>query len=149
MNLFLNTAILLVTLASPLIAIYAVSYIAKGEIKKHLKLQKILFWTCMTAVVILEMQIRASGGSGSLTKNSSYYGTQLFKVILFAHIIGAVLTYIIWAITIFLSSRRYKQKQRLPGKFSNIHRKLGYVTIVGLFYTAITALIVYVMTFLL
>jgi putative membrane protein len=149
MHLLLNTAILVVTLLSPFVAVYAVKFILKGEIKKHQRLQKILFWTCMTAVVVLEMQIRASGGSGSLIKHSSYYGTDIFKYILTAHIIGAVLTYIIWAITILLSSIKFKQKYHLPGSFSKTHRNLGYITIVGLFYTAITALIVYIMTFLL
>lgn len=149
MNLLLNTAILLITLASPYVAIYAVTLIKKGQMQKHQRIQKILFITCMTALVVLEIQIRALGGSGSLTKNSSYYGTDIFKFILTAHIIGAVLTYLIWATTIFLSSRRYKQKQRLPGSFSGMHRKLGYIIIIGLFYAAITALIVYIMTFLL
>lgn len=147
MILFLNTAILALTLISPFVAVYAVRFIKKGNIQKHIKIQKILFWTCMLALVALETQIRMTGGSGSIVKQSSYYGTTIFKVILISHIIGAVLTYIIWGVSLFITSYKYRTNKSLSPKFSKTHKKLGYFIIFGLFYTAITALIVYIMTF--
>lgn len=134
--------ILTLSLLAPFISIYAVSFIRKKEYKTHIKIQKRLFWTCVIAVLILEVQIRLAGGSGSLVSNSDYTGTSFFKWLLIAHIIGAVLTYIIWGITIFTSNKKWKKRKTLPGNFSVTHKGLGYITISGLFYTAITALIV-------
>lgn len=140
---------LILSILAPFAALYAVSRIKKKDYKSHIKIQKLLFWICVLGVVILEVQIRVSGGSGSLVANSDYTDTSLFKWILIAHIIGAILTYIIWGITIFVSNTKWKKRKTLPGKFSITHRKLGYVSIGGLFYTAITALMVCMMAFFL
>lgn len=134
--------ILILSLLAPFIALYAVSFIKKKDYPTHIKIQKRLFWTCVIAVLILEIQIRVAGGSGSLVSNSAYTGTPFFKSLLTAHIIGAVLTYIIWGITIFTSNKKWKKRKTLPGSFSITHKRLGIITIIGLFYTAITALMV-------
>lgn len=149
MVLALNTAVLLLTLISPFVAFYAISFIKKGDLAKHAKIHKILFVSCMIALVFLEMQIRLSGGSGSIVKHSEYYNTSFFKNVLFYHIIGAVLTYLIWAITIIATSLAFKKNNRLNSRFSKTHRFLGKVTFFGLIYTAVTALAVYLMTFIL
>lgn len=144
MNITFAIVIGMLTLSilAPFILLYAVSLIKKKKYKTHIKIQKWLFWTCITAVVVFELQIRLSGGSGSLVADSEYAGTTFFKSILIAHIIGAVLTYIVWGITVYISNRKWKKGQILPGGFSATHKRLGYITVIGLFYTAITALIV-------
>jgi uncharacterized membrane protein YozB (DUF420 family) len=149
MLFLLNTAIFALTLISPFVALYAVSFIKKGMIQKHQKIQKILFWTCLIALLLLETQIRLSGGSGSLMKNSPYYGTSLLKITLIVHIVGAVLTYIIWAITLFVTNRKFKNPTEFHAKFSKNHRILGKITVIGLFYTALSSIPVYLMTFVL
>ncbi|MBA6154691.1 DUF420 domain-containing protein [Gelidibacter maritimus] len=145
----ITLGILILSLLAPFISLYAVSFIKKKDYRTHIKIQKRLFWTCVIAVLILEIQIRVAGGSGSLVANSAYTHTSFFKTVLVAHIIGAVLTYIIWGITIFASNKKYKKRETLPGSFSIAHKRLGYVSIIGLFYTAITALIVYIFAFFL
>lgn len=140
---------LILSIFAPFIALYAVSLIKKKEYIRHIKVQKTLFWTCIIALIILEVQIRISGGSGSLVANSEYTGTTFFKYTLIAHIIGAVLTYFIWGITVFVSNTKWKKRKTLPGIFTTTHRKLGYITIIVLFYTAITALMVCTMAFFL
>ncbi|MBW7867853.1 MAG: DUF420 domain-containing protein [Brumimicrobium sp.] len=149
MALFIQTLILLLTLVSPFIAVYAVSFAKKGNYKKHIIIQKMLFLVCMAALVVLEIQIRLAGGSGSIAKNGTYYHTTFFKIILIAHIIGAVLTYIVWTLIFIISSFMHAKKGKLPGDFSKTHKLFGKITIFGLFYTAITALIVYMLTFVL
>ena len=141
-------SILILTILAPFISLYAVSLIKKNQHQKHIKIQKGLFWICVTGVLVLELQIRLAGGSGGLVKDSPYLHTSFFKTTLTAHIIGAILTYIIWAITIFTTSRKYKKKINFPGSFSAAHKRLGVLTIVGLFYTAITAFMVFYMAFL-
>jgi len=133
------------SLLAPFIALYAVSLARQKKYELHQKIQKTLFFTCVLGVVILEVHIRLSGGSGSLVENCPYVDTLFFKIILIAHITGAVFTYICWAITIFWSNKKFRKV--LPGNFSKIHKKLGYITIIGLFYTGITSLIVVTMAF--
>lgn len=140
---------LILSILAPFILLYAVSFIKKKEYKTHIKIQKRLFWTCIAALLILEIQIRISGGSGSLIYNSEYTSTPFFKFILIAHIIGAVLTYILWGITVFISSKKWKRRKTLPGSFSTIHKRLGYIIFSGLIYIAVTALIVCTFAFFL
>ena len=138
---------LVISIAAPFISLYAVSLIKNQGYQTHIKIQKSLFWTCIIGVLLLEVQIRISGGSGSLVSNREYTETVFFKSILITHIIGAVLTYIIWGVTLFKSNHRWKKQKTLPGPFSLTHRKLGYFTIAGLFFTAVTALIVCTLAF--
>lgn len=151
MNITLSIIVgmLILSIAAPFISLYAVSQIKKKNLDVHVKIQKRLFWTCIVALIILEVQIRVSGGSGSLVSNSKYTGTLFFNSLLIAHIIGAVITYIFWGITVFSANKNLKKKKTLPGKYSTVHKKLGYGTIIGLFYTAITAAIVCTMAFFL
>lgn len=139
---------LILSIFAPFISLYAVSFAKKQDYKTHIKIQKRLFWACIIGVVILEVQIRISGGSGSLVSNGQYVDTLFFKSILIAHIIGAVLTYIVWGITIFASNKKSKNNV-LPGSFSINHQRLGKFTVIGLFYTAITAFIVCTLAFFL
>lgn len=149
LTLIIIIGMLILSILAPFVALYAVSLIKRKEYKKHIKIQKTLFWICVLGVIILEVQIRTSGGSGSLIADGKYIETAFFKNTLIAHIIGAVLTYIIWGITIFVSNTKWKKRRTLPGTFTVTHRRLGYITIIGLFYTAITALMVCVMAFFL
>lgn len=146
--LLINLGVLILTLISPFVSLYAVSFIKKGDYKTHIVIQKRLFSACIIALLVLEGLIRFSGGSGSLVAHSDYVNTSFFKSLLLVHIIGAVLTYIIWG-TLVLTSHKKHKKSNLPGSFSRLHKKLGYITIAGLFYTAITALMVFLLTFVL
>lgn len=146
-TLIIIVSILILTLLAPFIALYAVSFIKKKDYVKHIKIQKQLFWICIAGVLLLELQIRLSGGSGSLVVNSTYVDSAFFKFILKAHILGAIITYVFWAINIFWSTNKYLKKLTLPGFSSKTHKFLGMLTILGLFYTAVTALIVCIMAF--
>lgn len=149
LTLLIILGMLALSIAAPFVAIYAVSLIRKNGIQAHARIQKRLFWTCVLGVLILEIQIRVSGGSSSLVANGSYTDAPFFRPILIAHIVGAVLTYLAWAVQLFMASIKRKVAGALPGSFSAVHRRLGYVTIAGLFYTAITALVVCMLAFFL
>lgn len=149
LNSFVITTMLSIAILAPIAAMYAASLIRKGKYKKHIRIQKTIFWICIVAVLLFEVYIRISGGSGSLIKESIYTDTNFFKLILRLHIGGAILTYLLWIAMVIISSRKYKMAKKLPGSFSKAHKSLGYLVIFGLFYTAITALIVCVFAFLL
>lgn len=135
---------MLLTLLSPFGVYYAVTLAKKKDYKRHKKIQNFVFYISVLGVLGLEMLIRYSGGSGSLASNSAYYGTSFFSITLVSHILVAVLTYILWTVLIILSNRRFKKS--LPGKFSKTHKRVGYIVFVGLIYSAISALAVYMMT---
>lgn len=134
--------LLLISIAAPFASLYAVSLIRKKAYQSHRRIQNMIFITCIAAVVIFEVHLRLSGGSGSLIPENSYTGTAVFKGVLVAHIIGAVLTYLLWGWMIFLSNRKYRKIRRSVAFFSKTHRRLGYITIGGMFYTVATALVV-------
>lgn len=147
-SLIVVYGMLTLSIFTPFVALYAVKLAKEKKYAQHIKIQRNLFYTCVTGVILLELTIRLSGGSGSLVESSPYIATSFFKNLLWAHITGAVLTYIVWAFTIFKSGKQNK-KSNLPGKFTITHRKLGYFVIIGLFYTGITAFIVCAMAYFL
>lgn len=146
MNLTITimTAVLIITLFSPFGVYYGIK-LAKGKnYRTHRRIQNIIFIVCVVGVLALEGLINSAGGSGSLASESIYYNTKFFKYTLFSHIIVAILSYLVWFILIVVSNIVYRKN--LPGKLSNFHNKTGIIIFGGLIYTAITALIVYVMT---
>ena len=143
-TMFIMTAVLLIILLAPVFSYYAIKKARKKDFKIHKKIQTIVFWFCIGAVLLLEVLIRYSGGSGSMFKDSSHAESPFFKNLLIAHIIGAVLTYLLWTFLIFKSSRKFQKT--LPGTFSSAHKTMGIIVFVGLIYTGVTALAVYLMT---
>lgn len=138
------TAVLIITLAAPVLAIYSVKFAVKKDFQTHKKWQTFTYMITVVAVIALELLIRFSGGSGSISGLSPYADEKFFGVILIAHIIGAVLTYILWTYLLLQSRRKFDTD--LPGNFSKTHKILAKVVIVGLIYTAVSALIVYLLT---
>ena len=143
-TVIIMTAVLILTLASPVFAVYAVKFAKNKDFETHKKWQTWIFGISVLGVIVLEGLIRVSGGSGSLSGMSPHAGTSLFKTILIAHIIGAVLTYILWTYLIIVSNKKFSKT--LPGNFSATHRTLGKAVLIGLIYTAVSALVVYLMT---
>lgn len=138
------TGVLVITLFSPFGVYYGVKLAKKKNYKTHRKIQNIIFIICIVGVLALEGLINSGGGSGSLASKSVYYDTRFFKYTLFSHIIVAVLSYLLWTVLIIVSNLSFQKK--LPGKLSGFHKKTGYIVFGGLVYTAVTALIVYLMS---
>ncbi len=138
------TGVLLLNLLAPVAVYAAARTAARFNYEKHKRYQLAIFMVCVIAVIVLEGLIRFSGGSGSLMRNSSYAGTGIYAFVLITHIIGAVLTYALWAYQIIFSLRAYRTQ--LPGIRSGRHRTLAGVIFIGLIYTALSGAAIYVMT---
>lgn len=138
------TLVLIITLFSPFGVYYGIKLAKKKDYQSHRKIQNIIFIICVVGVLALEGLINSAGGSGSIASESVYYDTKFFKYTLFSHIIVAMLSYLIWFILIVISNIGYRKN--LPGKLSKFHKKTGILIFGGLVYTAVTALIVYVMS---
>lgn len=144
LSVFVMTAVLFITLASPFGVFYGVKLARQKSYDRHRKIQNLIFLVCVLGVIALEALIKSSGGSGSIAKESVYYSTKFFRYTLFSHIVVAILSYLLWAFLILISNLKFKKS--LPGSLSGFHRKMGYILFGGLVYTAITALIVYLMS---
>ena len=138
------TGVLLVTLIAPIICYHAIAKARKSEFNSHKKIQTGVYILCVSSVVILEILIRVSGGSGSISSESSHAHKRAYKTMMIIHIIGAVVTYILWTYLIIKSNRTFQKT--LPGQFSISHKKIGIAVFIGLIYTGVTASIVYLMT---
>ena len=64
-SLFFIYGMLILSILAPFIALYAVRLVKQGKFEQHIKIQKNLFYACVLGVILLELTIRFSGGSGS------------------------------------------------------------------------------------
>ena len=133
--------VFVVNVIAPIWAGFAAWLARKREHRRHMKLQLILWATLFVCVLLLEGNIRLSGGSGSLVSGSPYEGTTLLRTVFLLHIGPAVLTYVLWLYLVVASFRRWHVA--LPGGFSGRHKKLGKLVILGLVWVAASAAAVY------
>ena len=86
MNLafIIMTAVLVITLFSPIGVYLGVNAAKKKDFKSHRKIQNVIFIICVLGVLVLEGLIKSVGGSGSLASQSDYYETNFFKYTLFS-----------------------------------------------------------------
>lgn len=68
------------------------------------------------------------------------------RQVLYIHLIFAVTTPFVWAVTIILALKKFP-KPPLPGPHSALHKKLGWLAVVDLVLTSITGIWFYVHTF--
>lgn len=136
----------LVTLIAPFAAFFSLRLVRKGQHDMHKRIQIALITVCVMAVCALEIRIRLAGGPAQLIKESPYAGAGLMRAVATIHIVGAVLTYLIWCWLVFTSYRLHRSK--LPGAFSRKHKITGWVVIGGLCFTALSATAVYTLAFI-
>lgn len=133
--------VLMFNCVAPVWAYVTARMARRGDLDRHRKLQAALCAMGFIALFSLEGSIRLHGGSGSLIAGSPYAGTTLLKVVFLLHIGPAVLTYLAWVWLTIKSWRTYKSG--LPGAFSKTHKRVAWLVIIGLVWTAISALFVY------
>lgn len=133
--------VLLLNLVAPAWAYGAARLARRGHVRAHMILQLVLWGVLFCAVIALELHIRSSGGSGSLVGESPYAGTPLLRAVFLLHIGPAVATYLLWSGLALLTLRR-RDGLRL-GAFARHHQRMGRWVIVGLIWTAASAVAVY------
>jgi len=133
--------VLVFNLVAPVWGYAAARLARRRDYDRHQRLQIVLVVLAFVALFSLEGSIRLHGGSGSLVAGSPYVGTALLKGVFLAHILPAVVTYLVWAWLTVVSYRR--RDKVLPGRFSRTHKRLGKLILVGLVWTAVSAVGVY------
>jgi len=119
-----------------------------AQIKKyraHEIVQKFLFVVTVIVVAFFEYGVRVAGGYKNLMEGSSVPHDYFIYVLIF-HIIIAVVTLILWTITLYYARRNRKQST-LPGLYSKSHKKDGKRTFIGIILTMLTGGWVYALLF--
>lgn len=133
------------TLAAPVLTYVSARWARRGQYARHRAMQTALLITCFIAVIALEVRIRVAGGSGVLLAGAPPDMRAMARMLLAVHVIGAVLTYLLWLWLLIVSHKRYET--RLPGDFSRTHRTVGWTIFAGLLFTAVSATGMYVLAF--
>jgi len=77
-----------------------------------------------------------------LAKDSPYIDATGMWVLLYVHIFFSVTTVIIWAATTFLALKWFSPVPE-PNRFSPLHRRLAWISVVDMILTVVTGLLVY------
>ena len=135
----------LATLTAPIVAGVSIRSARGRRYERHRRLQVGLLLVCLLAVLALETRIRLAGGSGALLRQAPADWARTARIFLGVHITAAVATYAAWTYLAVASWRRYRQV--LPGSFSRRHRRLGFLILAGLGFTALSATGMYLFAF--
>ncbi|MBT8343850.1 MAG: DUF420 domain-containing protein [Sulfurovum sp.] len=129
----------------PFLIYGAISLAKKGNYRAHESVQKALFWISVIVVGFFEFGVRMEGGYKNLMAGSSVSHDYLLYVLIF-HIIISVVTLILWVTTLY-RAKRYKKQSTLPGIYSEVHKKDGIRTFIGIILTMLTGAWVYMLLF--
>jgi hypothetical protein len=138
---------LLVTLLAPFLTLLSISLVRRRRYHLHRAIQSGLIVACIAAVLGLELTIRFAGGSGAFVAQADERWRSLAALLLTPHIIVAILTYVLWTWLAIRSRRGFRDD--LPGRFSRLHRPLGWCVFSGLTFVAVTAVGIYATVFVL
>ncbi len=144
----LMDVVFVATLLTPFIVAWGVRFASKGDFRRHRAVQTTLLVVLLVAVLLFEVDVRLSGGSGSLMKGSSYAGTGWLRGITLAHVLANVVTFFTWLWLVVKSWKRLGTPE-LPGSFGGTHKRVGRFVFGGLVFGAVSAVVMYVLGFVL
>jgi uncharacterized membrane protein YozB (DUF420 family) len=144
-DLLIEAIVVAEILAIPVL-IQAIRAVRAGNVRTHKRLQLALAIIFAVATVALEVDIRVQGGMDAFVQGGRYEGTVLLDAILYGHLAVAAINAALWSVFPFISVRRQGQGA-LPGRFSAIHRRLGWWAVITYMLTAISGHALYVVGF--
>ncbi len=100
------------------------------------------------AVSLFEVNMNNKGGFFKLAEESSYFGTPILDVSFWIHMVIVSVTSTAWLLIVPLSFWKFDRPPE-PNSFSAVHRKLGWVGLIGMTLTVITGAELYVLAFVL
>lgn len=118
----------------------------------HRNIQLVLAAVLLLAVLLFEVDMRLQGGWRNIINrdpsNPRLAGEALDQVrtLLYVHLCFAISTPILWGATIYLALKRFPNPP-LPGPHSELHKKLGWLSVLDLVMTSVTGLTFYYMAF--
>jgi hypothetical protein len=149
-SFMLDVVVVALALIVPVLAhsIYAVK--VRRRFVRHRNLQLLLGAVLLVAVLGFEADMRLQGGWMAIVNKGEpkLTGEQLefVKQVLYAHLVFAVSTPILWIVTTVLALIRFAKPPR-PGLHSSLHKTLGWLTTIDITLTSITGLAFYYFAF--
>ena len=142
---FFMDFVTLIVAVLPLLVLGAIAMAKKRAYKVHAFSQTIIFIVSVIVVGYFEYGVRLGGGFNAFMEGSSVAHNYALWVLI-VHILISVLTLAIWISTL-ISARKDQKNNKLPGSFSQAHKKAGIRTFIGIFLTALTGIWVYLLLF--
>lgn len=131
-------------LAAPFLMALALRLAARGRYHAHRRLQTGVLLGAVAAVLLLEGSIRFGGAMDAFAL-SSFHGTATAAGLFGVHLAVAIPTFVAWCVLAIQSWRRFPGV--LPGSFGPRHQLWGRLTFAGLWFTCVTGVGLYVMSF--
>ena len=141
---FMDFVMIIVALLPPLV-MGAISMAKVKEYKLHAITQNIIFLISVIVVGYFEYGVRAGGGFKTFMEESHVSHNYSLYVLIF-HIIIAVISLVIWVRTLWLAQSS-NQNKNLPGNYSEVHKRAGQLTFLGILMTSFTGIWVYLLLF--
>lgn len=121
----------------PLLMMGAISLAVAKKYKFHAIAQRVLFIVSTIVLIYFEIGVRVGGGfEGFMEGSSVSYSYAL--VVLIVHIVISVFTMFIWALTLLRTKKHLKE---------NTHKKMARITFIGVLFTSLSGIWVYLLLF--
>jgi putative membrane protein len=143
---FMDIVTIIVSLL-PILIFGATSLAANGRYEQHKFFQLLIFVVSVIVVGYFEYGVRIGGGFEQFSQNSSLPYLFLISFLIF-HICIAVITLILWVITIYLAYDK-NYHFRTNGFQTTKHGKMGKLLSKWIILTSVTGIMVYVLLFVL
>ena len=141
---FMDVVMLVVALLPFLIGL-GIVMARRGAWSAHRAYQWLGFVVSVAVVGWFEYGVRVGGGFESFLQSSTLPKTLLWGVLIF-HILVSVATIIWWVRTLIAAERAY-EADNLPGGHTLPHRRQGWWTAIGVFFTSLSGIWVYLLLF--
>ncbi|MBV1859437.1 MAG: DUF420 domain-containing protein [Nannocystaceae bacterium] len=146
-DLLIEAVVLAELLAIPVL-LRAIRAAREGDVRLHKGLQLSLATIFAVATIALEVDIRMAGGMAFFAAGGRYEGTMFLDVVLYGHLAVAAVNAALWSVFPIVSWRRFRAGM-LPGRFSALHRTLGWWAVLAYALTSGSGLALYVVGFVL
>lgn len=151
-SLMLDVVVVALVLVVPVL-LWSLAVVKRGKYGLHRTLQMGLGIVLLLAVTAFEVDMRLHGGWENIVNKDPtaprLSGEELASVrqVLMVHLVFAVSTPVLWIATTVLALRRFACPP-VPGAHSELHKKLGWLSVVDLVATSVTGLWFYYVAFM-
>lgn len=130
----------------PLLLGGSVFLAVKKQLEAHYRSQIVIFIITVVMVLVFEIGVRLDGGFVAYAQGSTL-SMAFLSIFLGVHIAIAVISVILWVITLYTSLREYHSTMDSV-EFADRHKKKTYLLFAGLTVTSIMGVMIYLFLFL-
>jgi putative membrane protein len=134
------------------ILVWAIIEAKSGRYTRHRNIQLVLAAVLLLTVLLFELDMRLQGGWQNIVNHDASKprltgeALEQVRMLLYVHLCFAISTPVVWGATIYLALKRFPNPP-MPGPHSQLHKKLGWISVIDLVMTSVTGLGFYYMAF--